>query len=218
MRRMAVGFIAVKSALQRVPGRAQAIEVKRFASARGRRHLPAALPLFERAEAPHHLDARPHDRDRARTPAARPLRAGPPAPAGGLLAAMVARSRTPKRARAAPRSGLTFDDARALGLALGMEEGTSYGTPALKARGKLAARLKEDGETLVVRIEPDARDLLLAADPETFFITDHYAPHPWVLVRLPRVDRAALGLLLEEAQRLVAPARKPRPKATPGSR
>src|SRR5262249_44476870 len=90
----------------------------------------------------------------------------------------------------------------------------------LKAGGKLMARLREDGETLVVRVDPDARDLLLRSDPETFFLTDHYAGHPWVLVRLPRVRPAALATLLEEAFRLVAPPRllsalraKPAPRA-----
>ena len=33
----------------------------------------------------------------------------------------------------------------------GAEVATSYGTPALKVKGKLFARLKEDGETLVLR-------------------------------------------------------------------
>jgi hypothetical protein len=60
------------------------------------------------------------------------------------------------------KPGVTFDTARELALALpGVEEGTSYGTPALKAGRKLMARLREDGETLVVRIDLVARDLLL---------------------------------------------------------
>jgi hypothetical protein len=119
---------------------------------------------------------------------------------------------TPAKKKTKKR-GLGFDDVRALALALpGVEEGTSYGTPALKAAGKLIARLREDGETLVVRIEDDARDLLLRSDPETFFMTDHYVGHPWVLVRLPRVERAALALLLEEAVRLMTPKRGARSK------
>jgi hypothetical protein len=114
-----------------------------------------------------------------------------------------------KRATGAPRSrGLGFDDARTIALALdGVTEGTSYGTPALKVGGKLLARLREDGETLVVPMDLDAREVLLRSDPETFYITDHYAPHPWVLVRLPRVARGTLAALLEEAWRTVAPRR-----------
>jgi hypothetical protein len=57
------------------------------------------------------------------------------------------------------------------------------------------------------RIDLDARDALMRSDPETFYITDHYAAYPWVLVRLPRVERAMLATLLEEAFRTVVPKR-----------
>ncbi|WP_376698644.1 hypothetical protein [Bradyrhizobium aeschynomenes] len=44
---------------------------------------------------------------------------------------------------------MTFDDVRALALAWPeVEDGTSYGTPALKVRKKLLTRLKEDGDSL----------------------------------------------------------------------
>ena len=43
----------------------------------------------------------------------------------------------------------------------GVEESTSYGTPALKVRGKLLVRLREDGETLVLMTTFVDRDLLL---------------------------------------------------------
>lgn len=89
----------------------------------------------------------------------------------------------------------------------GIEEGLSYGTPALKVRGKLMARLREDGETLVVRATPTDRDLLLQFEPAIFYITDHYRNYPWVLVRLPRIGRRRLSEVLEEAWRLVAPRR-----------
>lgn len=47
---------------------------------------------------------------------------------------------------------VTWATVRQLALALpGMEESNSYGTPAMKGRGKLIARLKDDGETSVVR-------------------------------------------------------------------
>lgn len=43
-------------------------------------------------------------------------------------------------------SNTTFDTVRRLALALpGVEEGVSYGTPAFRVRGKLLARLREDG-------------------------------------------------------------------------
>ena len=46
---------------------------------------------------------------------------------------------------------MTFDDIRKLALAWPeVEDGTSYGTPALKVRKKLLVRLKEDGDSLVM--------------------------------------------------------------------
>jgi len=87
----------------------------------------------------------------------------------------------------------------------GVEEATSYGTPALKVRGKLFARLKEDGETLVLRTDAFERAHLMHEDPGTFFITDHYREYPWVLVRLDTVPKEQLRALLEGAWRRVAP-------------
>jgi hypothetical protein len=62
---------------------------------------------------------------------------------------------------------------------------------------------------LVVRTTFEERDELMAADPDTYFITDHYLKYPWVLVRLSCVHRDALGDLLRRAARL-ASAKKSR--------
>jgi hypothetical protein len=98
---------------------------------------------------------------------------------------------------------VTFKDVRKLALALqNVEEGTSYGTPAFKVGGKLLARLKEDGESLVVGTTFEEREEMMAADPETYYITDHYLKYPWVLVRLSRVSPDALRDLLNRALRL----------------
>ena len=97
---------------------------------------------------------------------------------------------------------MTFDEVRQLALAWpGVEDGSSYGTPALKVRGKLLCRLKEDGETLVVRVSFDEREMLMEAEPETFFITDHYKPWPSMLVRLNSVAPGTLSRLLRQTWR-----------------
>jgi hypothetical protein len=102
---------------------------------------------------------------------------------------------------------VTFDEVRKLALALErVEESTSYGTPAFKVGGKLVARLREDGETLVVGMSRDEREELLAADPNTYYLTDHYLNYPWILVRLPRVHPDALRDLLRGAIRLAGRA------------
>jgi hypothetical protein len=101
---------------------------------------------------------------------------------------------------------MTFEEVSALALALpGVEDGTSYGTPALKVRGKLVARLKEDGDTLVVRVSFDEREMLMEVAPEAFYLTDHYRPWPSVLVRLSAVEPATLQRLLVQHWRAVAP-------------
>ena len=106
------------------------------------------------------------------------------------------------------RPPVTFDTVRRLALAFpAVEEGTSYGTPAFRVRGKFMARLREDGESLAVKCGFDERDFRMQADPQTFFTTDHYRGYPTVLVRLETVDPADLRDVLEQAWRLHAPKR-----------
>jgi len=76
------------------------------------------------------------------------------------------------------------------------EEGTSYGTPAWRHKGKLLARLHQDGESIVLKVGNATRDHLLQADPETFFVTDHYIGYPMVLARLDKLSAADLKKLL----------------------
>jgi hypothetical protein len=103
---------------------------------------------------------------------------------------------------------MTLNDFRALALALpGVEEGPCYGTLGFRVKGKLLARAWDDGETLVLRVDLLEREALLQNDPDTFFLTDHYRPHAWVLVRLPCVDPKELAELLEDAWRSCAPKR-----------
>jgi hypothetical protein len=112
-----------------------------------------------------------------------------------------------------PRKGhglkaLTWETVREIAWLLPeAEEGTSYGTPAFKVRGKLFVRLKEDGQSIVVRIEEKDRALRLQADPNAFYVTDHYLPYPWMLVRLSAVHKDDLACLLQDSWRLRAPQR-----------
>ena len=87
----------------------------------------------------------------------------------------------------------------------GAEESTSYGTPAFKVRGKLFARFHQDGESLVVSVDFDEREEMMSADPEKFYITDHYRNYPWILVRLSKVRPDELRDLLLGSWRRAAP-------------
>jgi hypothetical protein len=81
----------------------------------------------------------------------------------------------------------------------GVEEGTSYGTPAWRHKGKMLARLHQDGRSIVLKVGDETRDHLLQADPQTFFITDHYVGYPMVLAHLDRLSTADLKKLLLRA-------------------
>jgi hypothetical protein len=58
-----------------------------------------------------------------------------------------------------------------------------------------------------VRIEETERAMRMRADPNAFFITDHYVNYPWMLVRLSAVRRDDLADLIVESWRQQAPAR-----------
>jgi len=106
---------------------------------------------------------------------------------------------------------VTYDTVRRIGLALpNVEEGTSYGTPALKVNGKLFVRLHQDLDKIVLKMSFDRRDEMMAADPETYFITDHYRDYPWILVSLASVSVDALPELLKIAHREASPGKKRR--------
>ena len=104
---------------------------------------------------------------------------------------------------------MTFEAIRKMALVLDhVEEGMSYGTPGFKVKGALLARLRGDLGALVVRMSMDDRQELMAADPETYFITDHYLNYPWILVRMSRVQPDAMRDLLRGAWKLAAAEKK----------
>jgi hypothetical protein len=101
---------------------------------------------------------------------------------------------------------VTFAVVRRLALSLpGVTEGTSYGTPSFKIVGKFFFRLREDGQTLAIKIDFDTREALLQANPRAFFITDHYVGWPAMCVRLATVKLPELKALLDQSWRFVAP-------------
>lgn len=117
-------------------------------------------------------------------------------------------SKPRSQAKARKAQPVTFDTVRQLALELpGVQEATSYRTTAFKVNGKLLARFHQDGESLVLKVEYAAREVLMGTHPETFYLTDHYRCYPWVLVRLSSVDPGLLRSLIEDAWRGVASKR-----------
>ncbi len=106
------------------------------------------------------------------------------------------------------RAAITWDTVRDIALAFpGAEECTSYGTPAFKVGGKLLVRFRPEIESVVVPIGLADREMRMRADPRAFYITDHYVPYPWMLVRLRAIRRDDLANLLNECWRMRAPKR-----------
>jgi hypothetical protein len=104
---------------------------------------------------------------------------------------------------------VTFDTVMELGRTLpGVEVATSWGAPALKVRGRMfacaATHKSAEPGTLVVRMDFAQRDELIAADPETYYLKDHYVDYACVLVRLARVHPDTLPDLLLTGWRFVS--------------
>jgi hypothetical protein len=102
---------------------------------------------------------------------------------------------------------MTYDEVRKLVLSFpGAEEGTSYGRPSFKVKGKFFTRIRAEDDSLVLlEIDFDEREMLMEAAPETFHITPHYKDYPSVLARIETVDPGSLRNFLERRWRKVMP-------------
>lgn len=114
------------------------------------------------------------------------------------------------------RTFVGFDRVRRLGRALlGVEEGTAWGVPALRAGGRMicctAAHQDAEPDTLVVMMPFDQRDALVEEAPDVYYLKPHYVGHPCVLVRLTQVHDDALRDLLMTAQRFVSDSGRRKP-------
>jgi hypothetical protein len=103
---------------------------------------------------------------------------------------------------------MDFDTVRRIALELPeVEESTAYGSPAFKVRGNLLACIpvnkSAEPDSLGVRIDFEQRAELLSGAPDVYYLTDHYANYPAVLVRLSRIQPDALRDLLRAAWRFV---------------
>lgn len=118
----------------------------------------------------------------------------------------------------AVRSALTFESVKKMGLALpDVEEGTAYGSPALKLRGQLLGCIptNKDAEpdSVVLRVDFAQRDELIASEPGIYYVKPHYEDYACVLVRLKKIHPDAMRDLLRMSWQFVnskAPRRRSR--------
>jgi hypothetical protein len=113
--------------------------------------------------------------------------------------------------------GIDFRAVRNAAAALpDVEETTSWGAPALKVRGQMfvcqAINKQAEPNTLVVRMDLAQRDALIEEDPTVYYLKEHYADYPCVLVRLSRAHPDALRDLVQTAYRFVI-AKRPKRRA-----
>jgi hypothetical protein len=101
---------------------------------------------------------------------------------------------------------LNFDDVVRLTADLpGIAEGTSYGTRALRAGKKFMCRLREDGDTLVLKpIDEIQQRFLMETQPHVHYKTPHYEGYDVILIRLSAIDEADLRDLLQQCWQQLA--------------
>jgi hypothetical protein len=110
----------------------------------------------------------------------------------------------------------TFDDVVRIGTAWpAVEVSTSYGTPALKVKGKSFCRMwgerehdrdgVDDSGVLVVFCDVDEKPALIDAAEGVLFSTPHYEGYGAMLVRLADVTDDDLRDYLEDSYRIKAP-------------
>jgi len=90
-----------------------------------------------------------------------------------------------------------------------VEESTCFGEPCFRVKGKLFAWMStHEKGALAVRVHPDEQELIAAARPKLFFVTDHYRGHGSVLMRLKEAVARDLTGPIEESYRLALAIRK----------
>jgi hypothetical protein len=100
-----------------------------------------------------------------------------------------------------------WNEVRALALELpAVEEGTSWGQPCFRVRSRPFAGLsgREEG-ALWAKCDPLERPLLLDASLDSLYVTPHYEPGGYLLVRLSAASAQEVRERLEDAWLLTAP-------------
>ena len=102
---------------------------------------------------------------------------------------------------------MTRDEMREIALSFpGAEEGMSYGRPSFKLNGKFFTRLRAEDEAMVLlEVSHDEREMLMEAEPETFFFTAHYKDYPSVLARIATLHPGSFRNFLERRWKKIAP-------------
>ena len=88
-----------------------------------------------------------------------------------------------------------------------VEEAVSWGNPNLKAHGKTWCWWSPYIDAAVFKGSIEEREMLMAADPESFVLHDHYGKSGVLLVAAGRIDRDWAEARLRSTWREMAPKR-----------
>ncbi len=88
----------------------------------------------------------------------------------------------------------------------GVEESTSYGTPALKVAGKLMGRLRTDSDGALA-LKTSDKDALVASEDPAYFTTPHFDGYDYILINLDLADPGEVAELVDDAWHIAAPAK-----------
>ncbi len=89
----------------------------------------------------------------------------------------------------------------------GVEVSTYYGGPALKAAGKAFAGVSREPGAMWTACPIELKPILIEAQPDYYFDTDHFSGWPGLLVRMDAIDDESLAARLEAAWLMRAPAK-----------
>jgi hypothetical protein len=102
---------------------------------------------------------------------------------------------------------------RAISLALPEAEERPFGghtAPAFRVRDKLFVMTSEDGTSITMKAPRGAQQVLVASDPERFFVPKYVGPKGWIGVRLDLralPDWDEMAEMIMESYCLTAPKR-----------
>ena len=108
---------------------------------------------------------------------------------------------------------LTRSEARKIALSFeGASEGPYFGKPAIFVAEKFLTRVHHKEEAMVLAIgSMEMRDVMLEAEPQLFYITDHYKKFPYLLARQSKLTKTTLmDLLAARVLRIEAKSKKKR--------
>ena len=118
------------------------------------------------------------------------------------------------------KAGVSLDAVWQMGTALpGVEKSTSWGNPALKVKGRggklemmacVPTHKSAEPGSLLIRVDRNEREHLLAESPELYYAPDHYLGYDAVLVRVALLSREVLHDLLVVAHNFVTRRRAAR--------